>query len=282
MNIPHKDFRSVRAKLPPEAFAVHPKGREPASRDRVSQEIWKSIIWLTDDVSLRTSDDFGTELKAMNELGASAIDMSEQRGDPWFHVVLDVADNLQAALFNALCGYYKISGSCLRTALENTIVGSYFQLNLGEKDAVRWQNGDVELSFSYACDHLEGHKAVKPIESHLKASHGYTLFQQRSAKGKAGWVRAIFSELSEFSHARPSYSDAKMWEGSNGPVFVPGSFGRIFSLYLNTTFIFLLMAKLGRPGLGMPPSAKWIFHSRKVRVSEFMKDCFKFAFGEIP
>jgi hypothetical protein len=261
---------------------MHPKEPDQVPKDLVDRDVWNEITWLTDDVSLRTSDQFGTELKAMNELWGSTIEMSQEGGDPWFHVVLDVADNLQAALFNALCGYYKVSGWCLRTAVENVVVGTYLQLTLTEKDAQRWQKGDLEVSFSLACDQLQGHKTLKRMESYLRTSQGYTLFQQRTSRQKPGWVRRIFSELSEFSHARPPYSDAHMWEGSNGPVFIPGSFGRIYSLFMNTAFVLFLMAKLGRAGLEMPSSAKWIFHSRKVQVPDFMKECFKYAFGKIP
>jgi hypothetical protein len=261
---------------------VHPDEPDDEPEDLVEKEVWDEITWLTDDVSLRTSDTYGTELKAMNELWGAAIEMSEKQGDPWFHVVLDVADNLQAALFNAMCGYYKVAGWCLRTAVENAVAGTYLQLYFTEADAAKWQNGDVELSFSVACDKLPGHPVVESIESYLQESHGYTLFQQRTPSRPPGWIRSIFKELSEFSHARPAYSDAKMWDGSNGPVFAPSSFRRIYLLYLNTAFVVFLLARLGRPQLEMPPSSKWFFHSKRIKAPEFMKGCFRMAFGALP
>ena len=48
----NKDFRSVRMKLSPESFAVHPDEPEQMPSDLVGEEVWNEITWLTDDVSL--------------------------------------------------------------------------------------------------------------------------------------------------------------------------------------------------------------------------------------
>jgi len=276
------DFRSIRAKLPPESFAIHPDGPEPPPSDLVEKDVWDAITWLTDDVSIRTSDEFGSELKAMIDIWGSAVDMSEHHGDAWFHTVLDIADNLQAAIFNALCGYYRVSGSCLRTAVEYSVIGAFLQLERAESDAIRWQKGQIEVTFSSACDNLHGHASVRPLESHLRSIHKQTLFQQKSNRMAPGWIRFVFGELSEFSHARPSHSDASMWDGSNGPIFVSGSFGRIYSMYLNAAFAMFVLAKMARPTMEMPSSAARIFHSKRVKISEFMKTCFEFVYGRIP
>ena len=50
-----QDFRFKRYKLPPEAFAIGP-GKEPEPTDMVDEETWRNLVWLTDDVSLRTID----------------------------------------------------------------------------------------------------------------------------------------------------------------------------------------------------------------------------------
>jgi hypothetical protein len=62
------DFRYRRFRLPPEAFAIHPEGPELEPRDVIEEEVWRSVVVLPDDVSIRTTDDYGTEIKAMNEL----------------------------------------------------------------------------------------------------------------------------------------------------------------------------------------------------------------------
>jgi len=61
------DFRTTRYRLPPDAFALGPEGPDSPPQDLVEEEIWMSIIFLPDDVSLQTSDDHGAELRAMYE-----------------------------------------------------------------------------------------------------------------------------------------------------------------------------------------------------------------------
>src|SRR5208283_657717 len=110
------------------------------------------------------------------------------------------------------------------------------------------------------------HESLRPLELHLQSLHKQTLFQQKSTKRIPGWIRFVFGELSEFSHTRPSHSDATMWDGSNGPVFVPGSFRRIFSMYVNAAFAMFVLAKIARPSINVPPSSKWIFNSERIRI----------------
>ena len=52
----NNDFRNKRYKLPPEAFAIGPDGPDPEPKDIIEHDIWQGIIFLPDDVSIRTSD----------------------------------------------------------------------------------------------------------------------------------------------------------------------------------------------------------------------------------
>jgi len=57
-----RDFRTRRVKLPPEAFAFA-EGPDLPPSDLVDEHSWNGITNLPDDVSLRTGDDHGTDLK---------------------------------------------------------------------------------------------------------------------------------------------------------------------------------------------------------------------------
>lgn len=56
------DFRKRRVKLPPDAFAIGPK-TNPKPSDLIDQLTWDSLVSLPDDVSLRTSEHYGSILK---------------------------------------------------------------------------------------------------------------------------------------------------------------------------------------------------------------------------
>jgi hypothetical protein len=274
-----KDFRSQRYKLPAEAFAIHPKGPEPSPRDIVDKEVWREIVYLPDDVSIRTSNDFGTELKAMIELWGSVVEMGMEEGDSWFRTVLYMADGLQVCTFNSLCGFYGVAATCLRTTVETIMAGTYLQLEKTEKDAIDWQNGRFEITFGKACDRLIKNEKIRALEAFLDLEMGYSVFRQKRDNVEPGWARALYSELSNFAHGRPTHSEGSMWEGSNGPVFVPKSFGRIYAYYLDVCLLLLIAGKLCRPYLKAPDSTKWLFRSPHVKPSKFAKCTFEYIFG---
>jgi hypothetical protein len=175
----NQDFRYLRCKLPSEAFALHPEGPEPPPEDVVEEEVWRTIVTLPDDVSIRTSDNYGTELKAMTELWESVIDMCAETRDAWYHTVLDMAEGLQSCTFNALCGYYRVAASSLRAVLEVIITGTYLQLERTAQDAIQWQNGQLEIKFGFGCDHLSRNPRVRRLESHLEKEMQYSIFKQK-------------------------------------------------------------------------------------------------------
>lgn len=128
------DFRSVRQKLPPEAFAIGPK-REPDPTDLIDIDTWRAITGLPDDVSLRTSDHHGSTLRNAYELWshwpALTLELQSLVPDPREDALclasLTVSDELQASLYAALTGFYRQAIAGLRPALEATMAGAYFK-----------------------------------------------------------------------------------------------------------------------------------------------------------
>lgn len=273
------DFRSTREKLPPEAFAYGPEGPDPAPTDLIDAKTWNSITSLPDDVSIRTSDYHGSELNIMNRLWGSCIEVLDEDQDAMFHAMLDSADELQACVYNSLCGYYRVASSCLRNALELNTIGAYLQVCCSASELGEWIEGRRKITFGEACDHLQGHAATQPLERLIESKMGYSIFAQKRAEKEEGWIRNIYSQLSEFAHARPAVSLARMWEGSNGPVYVPSSFGRVFALYLQTVAVSWILLKLARPKFNLPTSAKHLFHSKTVRPSKVAMHSYEFLWG---
>src|SRR5437867_4231132 len=112
------DFRTRRKKLPPEAFALA-EGSDAPPSDLVDKESWSGIIHLPDDVSLRTSDHHGKDLKhaydAWGDWISLALALQYLDGpEPTTDVAavigsFVVTDELQSSLHSALCGFYRAS-----------------------------------------------------------------------------------------------------------------------------------------------------------------------------
>ncbi|MFQ5886142.1 MAG: hypothetical protein ACE5II_02785 [Anaerolineae bacterium] len=273
------DFRTTRCRLPLEAF-LWAEGPDLPPSDLVEKQIWSSIISFPDDVSIRTSDHHGTELKAMHELWGGWIESFGEKQDAMWYVMLDTADELQACLFNSLCGFYRVAASCLRTALELTTIGTYFQLSLELSDLLKWKEGRYQVKFGMACDHLIAHRCTQPLGEYIKSKMNYSIFGQRSPGKPGGWARKLHSELSDFVHSLPTHSSGSMWEGSNGPIYVPPSFGKVYALYLDTVALAYALVKLARPSFKLPGVAKHLFHIKQVRPSKVAVYTYEFLFGK--
>jgi hypothetical protein len=211
---------------------------------------------LQDDVSVRTSNEYGSALKelwgfcsewscvvgALQELAASVEE------SPLCAAACDAGDEFQASISNALVGFYRVAFSCLRNALENMSVGLELELS---SDSVRfnsWQRGDIELSLGWAADVLPSHSVVSSIENHCKKVCADNFFRRKSPADNGGVVRRLFKRLSKFTHGTPGFTDADM-RNSNGPIFVPESFQGWRSLFKTTYALVLFEAKLGQPKL---------------------------------
>lgn len=72
---------------------------------------------LPDDVSVRTSDEYGRLLKRMDRCWDAWIEALTMRQDPAESAILDAADKFHAATYNALHGFYRHAFGCLQNAL---------------------------------------------------------------------------------------------------------------------------------------------------------------------
>src|SRR5438128_1674973 len=102
------EFRSKRVRLGPECFALS-TGKEIPPTDLLSEKCWKGITSLPDDVSLRTSDHYGSTLKSFYNLWSEWICLTYalqkiSNDSAIAHTASDAGDHFRASIYNALTG----------------------------------------------------------------------------------------------------------------------------------------------------------------------------------
>jgi hypothetical protein len=199
------DFRSIRRKLSPEDFALGPK-EEPEPSDLIDEDTWSSLVHLTDDVSLRTSDHHGTLLKRADavwgwwvSLTLDAQSLVKRSGeDPLCLSCLTVSDEMQASTFSLMTGFYRQAISGLRSALEAMIAGVYFHRFPDAEKFERWVNG-----------HEDGRIWFGRTRGELAQSEPFSLFDDPSGEltslmKRGGWVDFEYATLCGSATADPT------------------------------------------------------------------------------
>lgn len=260
--LPESDFRARRKILRRSDFALA-RGPELPPSDRIDADVWQSIVILPDDVAVRTSNHHGTTIKQLHELNTSWLYSTRmppyrERMSP---VMLDVHDEMKAALYNCLVGYYRFSAAGMRNVLELSSIGCWAEV-CGKKQEFRdWRKGKIELGIGRACDGLI--KGASFLESHLKSTVADTLFAQKDSKATGiaadgGYVRRIFSGISDYAHSRPKFTSSDLWE-SNGPIYVKSAFNHIAWIHFETIAIAYVLALLARPKMRVSPVIREFF-----------------------
>src|SRR5260221_13253591 len=52
---------------------------------------------------------------------------------------------------------------------------------------------------------------VQGLEAHLHVTLNDSLFDQKNKTADGGWARRLYSELCQYSHSRPNYTNAGLW-----------------------------------------------------------------------
>jgi len=247
-----EDFRLERYKLPPEAFAIGPE-KEQEPTDLIDQETWRNLVWLPDDVSLRTSEHHGTLLRRANQfLGywcSLILELQSLVADPREDAIaltcLHAHDDFQASLYTALTGFYRQAIASLRTAMEAVLTGTYFKVFPNQSNFQLWADG-----------HRQGQIWMKTIRNKLRNREPYMQFErgEHPFLSRNGWVNFLYSRLSAFSHGRPFYVDQRghqiptsnlgLWGGSNGPVYDPCSVRLWSAFFFDVAVLCLLVVGL--------------------------------------
>lgn len=249
------DFRSRRIVLTRRDFGYAP---EPASRptDKIDKRIWASITTLPDDVAIRTSNYHGTTIRQLHDVWGAWIELQSKFDDPILSTMLDAGDDFQSAAYTAMTGFYRLSVSALRSALELIAIGSWAQMTGNRAKYDSWRKGEVKLSFGEACDGLA--VTTKRLGDFLRTTISDTLFDQKTPSTEGGFARQIFGGLSDFSHSRPGHTDGDVRE-SNGPIYVKSAFEHVAWLYFETFGICIVLLMLAVPQLAISQSVLDLF-----------------------
>jgi hypothetical protein len=234
---------------------------------------------LPDDVAVRTSNYHGTTLKELHNLWGAWIKCYGDVEDCMFMVMLDAADDFQAATYAALTGYYRLSISALRSALELVAIGTWAQISGKQRDFSDWRAGKITLSLGQACDGLIG--GAGALEAQLRADLSDSLFDQRGSGGEGGFVRRIYSGISDFAHSRPGYADAD-FRKSNGPIYVRSAFNHVAWVHFETIGLCFLLVLLARPRMRLPPSVIDLFADVKRVKSRVTRAAFESLYDSAP
>ncbi|HXR39202.1 MAG TPA: hypothetical protein VN776_08915 [Terracidiphilus sp.] len=189
-----------------------------------------------------------------------------------FPVMLDAADDFQAATYAALTGYYRLSVAALRSSLELVTIGAWAQVCGKRKEFKNWRAGKLTLSLGLACDGLIS--GTELLRAHLRSVANDSLFDQKDALHEGGFVRRIYSGVSDFAHSRPGYADADLRK-SNGPIYVRSAFNHVAWVQFETIGLCFLLVLLARPGMRVPPVVVDLFADVKRVRSRVTRAAFQ-------
>ncbi|HUN63937.1 MAG TPA: hypothetical protein VMU53_18200 [Candidatus Sulfotelmatobacter sp.] len=243
--MPITDFRAVRTVLEASDFAIAPRPRERLEKDLIDHATWEDIQTLPETVAIFTSNDHGTQLSLLSTLWGCWVETFPIDGLPLskkavVRASFVAADEFQAATFNALHGFYRTVADCLRSAVEQMTTATSLELRGNDAEIQSWLDGEQQFLFSSSCQSLRDRFPTTRLRR---------LFQQDDGKNKEGWIRSFHRALSDYAHGRPGFDASKMWEGSNGPIYVTSAFLWSVKMWLFAYAACVILLKLSRPEL---------------------------------
>ena len=250
-------------------------GLAPRPSDIIDEATWDSIVTLPDDVAVRTTNYHGTTIRQLHDLWGAWIECVGEKQDCMFPVMLDANDDFQAATYNALTGYYRLSAAALRSALELTTIGAWAQVCGKQKQFRNWRSGKFPLSFGQACDGLC--RSMPALRSHVSHFGNGSLFDQKTPNDEGGIARRIFSALSEFSHSRPGYSDSHVRK-SHGTIYVRSAFNHFAWIQFETLGLCFVLLLIARPKQRLPEVVVELFKDVKRFKSRVTRAAFEFLY----
>lgn len=275
--LPITDFRARRKVLVRRDFGLA-ENRQPPPSDPIEEKVWRSIVTLPDDVAIRTSNHHGKTLAQLNELNSAWTfsTLLPPYRESMSPVMLDANDEIQAALYNCLTGYYRFSVGGMRNVLELVAIGCWAEVCGKKKEFRDWRKGKVQLGLGTACDGLIA--GAVSLESHLKSTVNDSLFAHKNSTTRGiamqgGYVRRIFSGLSEFAHSRPNYNDSHFRE-SNGPIYVKSAFDHVAWIHFETIATAYVLALIARPKMRISPVFRKLFADTKRVRSRVVRAAF--------
>jgi hypothetical protein len=222
--------------------------------------------------AIRTTNQHGKAIKQISDLTYEWLIHSDEGDRIMLPVMLDAYDDFETALYTAITGYYRLANSAMRSALELVTIGTWAKVCGKRNEFKNWQKGKIELSLGSACDGLIG--ATSGLRNALRTRVNDTLFDQKTSATDGGYVRRTFSRISDFSHARPGFTDSSMRK-SNGPIYVPKAFNNSISIQTETLGLLFVLILIANPNTRFNQSVKDLFANRSKVKSRVTRTAFR-------
>lgn len=233
-----KDIRTTRILLPDESFALV-KGKYQRGIDVIPDEQWRKLVWLSDDVILRTSENQGTQLAQLQdmwEFWVLKLPLESSKAPFMFNAVWDAADDFHVSTFNAAHGFYRQAIGSLRNTIESMTIAAGYAVRNDTRNLRRWMNGDIEPKYGNGRDFLKPSVDVQVIDA----------------------LEKVWEELCSFNHAEVATTNGAIWQ-SNGPVWVPAAFTRFYATFRDTMALSYILLAIGWPNFRIPKECDGLF-----------------------
>jgi len=76
-----------------------------------------------------------------------------------------------------------------------------------------------------------------------------------------GVLKTLYKELSGSIHSGPDATNGALWNGSNGPVWEPESFSRVYRYFRDVMAMAFALLRLGWPEFSIPDNLWLLFES---------------------
>lgn len=243
IDLPEGDFRRARRYLAPWLFAGGEEGTTyPPPSDLMTEDRWDNVMTLPTDVALKTSSYEGTAAGRLAELHSDWIFSWPEVGTAPFmdEACLVAGEEFDALVFNALHGYFRQAIGCLRNALEVMTVAAGLAVTANPTLFTEWRERGEEITFGQARAWLRDSTDGKRLDAEMPGD--------RAISGETAWLARRYRQLCAYAHSRSGYNNVDMWEGSNGPIFVPQSLYSVEREFRETLALSYLLLRLGWQG----------------------------------
>jgi hypothetical protein len=254
------NFRARRHYLPASAFALV-TGPYLGATDLIPEEQWHELMSWPTDVLLRTTDQHGKQLAQLNGLWSrwvQTLPLKPEAASFMFNAAWDAADDFNVSTFNTMHGYYRQGLANLRGALEGLTLAASFAVRQDTTGLNAWLSGESEPpKFGNAREIL-----TPALGAEITAI-----------------LRKLYKELSGYIHSGPYGTNAELWEGSNGPIFVPRSFEKVYRYFRDVMAMDYVLLALGWSAFTVPEYVLALFETPDGAWSDDARIAVKKSFG---
>lgn len=192
-----RDHRAQRVYLTNDDYGLATDD-EYVPKGDISEASWSAITLLPDTVALMTTDGFIHAIETMQNIVNAWMDIHDAmpKNSPMRAQCLAAYECFEGGIFNAVHGWYRLAGIAVRNAVEDIIIGLYYQ-----------HHPELNAEFEAVTSGKMHSPRRSVVDKELLKYAGQPLVDA---------VNDLYQkELSIYVHR---LSDGGMWE-SNGPVF---------------------------------------------------------------